>query len=110
MKSKKSRIFRSRLCHWPVVNGQGHATFGKSPLEKTRCHFDWLTRRHSTEIDGKRGLVDWLPNVRGYAKEFAADTELTNFDITFDDQYEINLGNLLVIAKGYGSAHSPGDV
>ena len=50
-----------------------------------------------------------LARMREYAKEFAQDTELVNFDVTFDDQYALDLGGLAVIAKIYGSAHSPGE-
>ena len=49
-----------------------------------------------------------LARMREYAKEFAQDTELVNFDVIFDDQYALDLGGLTVIAKIYGSAHSPG--
>ena len=40
----------------------------------------------------------------------ARDTDLVNFDITFEDEYILELGDLRAIAKTYGSAHSPGDV
>ena len=88
-------------------NGQGHAVYGnhywKSQGATLIGHTD---AQH--EID-ERGF-DGLSRMREYAKEFAEDTDLVNFDITFDEQYRVDLGNLPVIAKMYGSAHSPGDV
>ena len=88
-------------------NGQGHAVYGnhywKSQGATLIGHTD---AQH--EIDEKG--FDGLSRMREYAKEFAEDTDLVNFDITFDEQYRVDLGNLPVIAKMYGSAHSPGDV
>ena len=102
VKSKKLRIFQSSMSQ-----NARHATYGNHYWKKQGApligHMD---AQH--EIDEKG--FDGLARMREYAKEFAEDTELMNFDITFDDQYEIDLGNLLVIAKEYGSAHSPGDV
>ena len=105
VKSKKSPIFQSSMSSVRTV--RGHATYGNHYWKKQGAaligHVD---AQHEIDEKGFGGLA----RMREYAKEFAEDTELTNFDITFDDQYEINLGNLLVIAKEYGSAHSPGDV
>lgn len=88
-------------------NGQGHATYGNHYWKKQGVtligHVD---AQHELDEKGFGGLA----RMRDYAKEFAEDTALVNFDITFDDRYEIDLGDLLVIAKEYGSAHSPGDV
>ena len=88
-------------------NGQGHATYGNHYWKKQGAAL-------IGHVDAQRELDEkgfgGLARMREYAKEFAEDTELVNFDITFDDQYEVDLGDLLVIAKEYGSAHSPGDV
>ncbi|HBZ91049.1 MAG TPA: MBL fold metallo-hydrolase, partial [Gammaproteobacteria bacterium] len=88
-------------------NGQGHAVYGnhywKSQGATLIGHVD---AQHEMDEKGFGGLA----RMREYAKEFAQDTELVNFDVTFDDQYALDLGGLAVIAKIYGSAHSPGDV
>ena len=112
MLSLKRCIVKSKITDLPVKyviseNGQGHATYGNHYWKKQGAtligHVD-----AQQEIDEKG--FGGLARMREYAKEYAEDTELINFDITFDDQHEIDLGNLLVIAKEYGSAHSPGDV
>ena len=88
-------------------NGQGHAVFGnhywKSQGATLIGHVD---AQHEIDEKGFGGLS----RMREYAKEFAQDTDLVNFDVTFEEQYELDLGGLPVIAKIYGSAHSPGDV
>ena len=88
-------------------NGQGHAVYGnhywKSQGATLIGHVD---AQHEMDEKGFGGLA----RMREYAKEFAQDTELVNFDVTFDDQHALDLGGLAVIAKIYGSAHSPGDV
>ena len=88
-------------------NGQGHAILGnhywKSQDAVLIGHVD---AQH--EIDEKGFGV--LSRMREYAQELARDTDLVSFDITFEDQYIVELGDLKVIAKTYGSAHSPGDV
>jgi glyoxylase-like metal-dependent hydrolase (beta-lactamase superfamily II) len=88
-------------------NGQGHAVYGnhywKSQGATLIGHID---AQHEIDEKGFSGLT----RMREYAKEFAQDTDLVNFDITFDYNYVIDLGSLTVIAKNYGSAHSPGDI
>lgn len=88
-------------------NGQGHAYLGnhywKGEGATLIGHTD---AQHEIEAKGYGSLT----NMRRYAQGFAEDTELVNFDITFDDRYELNLGNVSVVAKIYGGAHSPGDV
>ena len=88
-------------------NGQGHAMLGnhywKSQDAVLIGHID---AQH--EIDEKGFGV--LSRMREYAQELARDTDLVNFDITFEDEYILELGDLQAIAKTYGSAHSPGDV
>ena len=88
-------------------NGQGHAVYGshywKSQGASIIGHVD---AQHENNEKGFSGLV----RMREYAKQFAEDTEVIDFDITFQNQYELNLGGLLVIAKAYGSSHSPGDI
>ena len=88
-------------------NGQGHAVLGNDYWKSLGAtligHVD---AQH--EIDEKGFGV--LSRMREYAKELAQDTDLVNFDITFEDKYIVELGDLKAIAKTYGSAHSPGDV
>ena len=48
------------------------------------------------EIDEKGFSV--LSRMREYAQELARDTDLVNFDITFKDEYTVELGDLKVIA------------
>lgn len=88
-------------------NGQGHAILGNHYWESQGAvligHVD-----AQDEIDEKGFGV--LNRMREYAQELAQDTELVNFDITFEDQYILELGDLEIVVKTNGSAHSPGDV
>lgn len=88
-------------------NGQGHAYLGnhywKSEGATLIGHED---AQHEIETKGFGSLT----NMRQYAQTFAEDTDLVDFDVTFTDGYRLDLGNLEVITKVYGGAHSPGDV
>lgn len=88
-------------------NGQGHAYLGnhywKAQGAELIGHAD---AQHEIDTKGFGSLT----NMRQYAQGFAEDTDLVNFDVTFEDQYALDLGNLPVVAKVYGGAHSPGDV
>lgn len=88
-------------------NGQGHAYLGnhywKSEGVTLIGHQD---AQHEIDTKGFGALT----NMQRYAQTFAEDTDLVNFDETFDEVYRLDLGNLEVIAKVYGGAHSPGDV
>lgn len=88
-------------------NGQGHAFLGnhywKSQGAILVGHVD---AQHEIDTKGFGSLT----NMQRYAQTFAEDTALVNFDETFTDAYQFDLGNLEVIAKVYGRAHSPGDV
>ena len=88
-------------------NGQGHAFLGnhywKSQGAILIGHVD-----AQKEIDEKG--YGSLSRMREYAREFAQDTGIVNFDMTFDKDYLVNLGNVEVFARAYGSAHSPGDI
>lgn len=88
-------------------NGQGHAFLGnhywKSQGATLIGHVD-----AQSEIDTKG--FGALSRMQRYAKEHAQDTDLANFDVTFETEHTLDLGNLPVIAKIYGDAHSPGDV
>jgi glyoxylase-like metal-dependent hydrolase (beta-lactamase superfamily II) len=87
-------------------NGQGHAFLGN--------HY-WKTQGATLighvdaqdEIDEK-GFRS-LNRMQAYARDFAEDTDVVNFDVTFEREYRLDLGNMPIIAKVYGGAHSPGD-
>ena len=87
-------------------NGQGHAFLGNHYWKMQGAtligHVD-----AQSEIDEKG--FGALTRMQAYAKEFAQDTDLANFDETFESEYRLDLGNLPIIAKIYGGAHSPGD-
>jgi len=88
-------------------NGQGHAYLGnhywKSQGALLIGHVD---AQHEIE---KKGFGS-LTNMKRYAQTFAEDTDLVSFDETFEESYPLDLGNVVVLAKVYGGAHSPGDV
>lgn len=88
-------------------NGQSHAFLGNHYWkEQGATLIGHIDAQYEIEDRGYRALE----RMRDYAKEYAQNTEIVYFDETFEDTYQLDLGNLEVIAKVYGSAHSPGDI
>ena len=90
--AKALHVEIKKLTNLPVryvisENGQGHAVYGnhywKSQGATLIGHTD---AQHESDEKG----FDGLSRMREYAKEFAEDTDLVN-DITFDDQYRVDL-------------------
>ena len=90
-----------------LENGQGHAMLGSNYWQqqgaKVVAHVD--TAREIEEYGH-----DVLARMRAGRRDKAMGTELTTPDITFEDEYVIELGGERIVAHNLGPAHSPGDI
>ncbi len=90
-----------------LENGQGHAALGSNYWQQQNvpvvAHVD-----AAKEIEnGAHGL---LARMQNYNKDKAEGTEVVLPDITFEDEYVIELGGLRIQALYLGPGHSPGDI
>jgi glyoxylase-like metal-dependent hydrolase (beta-lactamase superfamily II) len=90
-----------------LENGQGHAALGSNYWQEQGvpviAHVD-----AAEEIeDGAHAL---LTRMQGYNRDKAEGTEVVLPDITFEDQYVIELGGVRIEALYLGPGHSPGDI
>jgi len=90
-----------------LENGQGHAMLGSSYWQeqgaKVIAHKDTA---HEIEEFGH----DELERMKFGRLDKAVYTKLTTPDITFEDEYTIELGGEVIEVKNLGPAHSPGDI
>ena len=90
-----------------LENGQGHAALGSNYWQQQGvpvvAHVD-----AATEIE--EGAYALLTRMQGYNKDKADGTEVVAPDITFEDEYVIELGGLRIEALYLGPGHSPGDI
>ena len=93
---------------WVVnENGQGHAFLGNAYWQAQGvpiiAHVD---AAHEVENHGSGVLAAMLARNR----ERGADTRVVVPGITFESDYQIDLGGVQVELKWFGEAHSPGDI
>ena len=90
-----------------LENGQGHAALGSNYWQSQGvpviAHVD-----AATEIED--GAYALLTRMQAYNKDKAEGTEVVAPDITFEDEYVIELGGLRIEARYLGPGHSPGDI
>ena len=90
-----------------LENGQGHAALGSNYWQSQGvpvvAHVD-----AAAEIE--EGAYALLTRMQGYNKDKADGTEVVAPDITFEDEYVIELGGLRIEALYLGPGHSPGDI
>lgn len=105
------REIRQRT-HLPVryvilENGQGHAMLGTSYWQaqgaQVVAHVDAV---HEIEERGEA----ILNRMRARNRDKAMGTEYALPDITFEDEFEADIGGRRVVAQYLGPAHSPGDI
>ena len=90
-----------------LENGQGHAALGSNYWKQQDvpvvAHVD-----AAREIEeGAHGL---LTRMQSYNRDKADGTEVVSPDITFEDEYVIELGGTRIEALYLGPGHSPGDI
>ena len=90
-----------------LENGQGHAMLGSGYWQEQGAvviaHQDTL---HEIEEFGHE-VID---RMRVRNRDKAMGTELTRPDVTFEDEYVIELGGERIELRDLGPAHSPGDI
>lgn len=90
-----------------LENGQGHAMLGSNYWQEQGAvvvaHVDAL---HEIEEYGH----DVIDRMRQRNRDKAMGTELTRPDVTFEDEYVIELGGERIELLNLGPAHSPGDI
>jgi rhodanese-related sulfurtransferase/glyoxylase-like metal-dependent hydrolase (beta-lactamase superfamily II) len=90
-----------------LENGQGHAMLGSSYWKEQGAKI--IAQADATlEIDA-HGYID-LKNMQSLLRDKAMGTTLTRPDITFDEEYIIELGGEHIELLNLGPAHSPGDI
>ncbi len=101
-----------KITDQPVVmvineNGQGHAMLGNSYWADQGVPI--LGHTETAAIIEENGDFI-LQAMQGYNREKAEGTRVVGPTITFEDKYEINLGNMRMQVLRLGPAHSPGDI
>jgi glyoxylase-like metal-dependent hydrolase (beta-lactamase superfamily II) len=90
-----------------LENGQGHAALGSNYWQEQGvpviAHVD-----AAEEIE--EGAYGLLSSMQTYNRDKAEGTEVVLPDITFEDQYVIELGGMRIEALYLGPGHSPGDI
>ena len=90
-----------------LENGQGHAALGSNYWHEQGvpviAHVD-----AAAEIE--EGSFALLSRMRDYNRDRAEGTEVVMPDITFEQQYIIELGGMRIEALCLGPGHSPGDI
>ena len=90
-----------------LENGQGHAMLGSNYWQQQGAQVVAHTdTAHEIEEFG----AEVIDRMRIGRRDKAIHTQLTQPDITFDDDYVIELGGQKIEAKNLGPAHSPGDI
>jgi glyoxylase-like metal-dependent hydrolase (beta-lactamase superfamily II) len=90
-----------------LENGQGHAALGSNYWQEQGvpviAHVD-----AAAEIE--EGAYALLNSMKGYNRDKADGTEVVLPDITFEEEYVIELGGMRIEALYLGPGHSPGDI
>lgn len=90
-----------------LENGQGHAALGSNYWQEQGvpviAHVD-----AAAEIE--EGAYALLNSMKGYNRDKAEGTEVVLPDITFEEEYVIELGGMRIEALYLGPGHSPGDI
>ena len=88
-------------------NGQGHAMLGNTYWAQQGvdivAHVDAAAAFEENGAQSLRGAI-------AVTKERADKTELTPPNITFEDEYIVEMGDMKIEARYLGPAHSPGDI
>lgn len=88
-------------------NGQGHSMLGNSYWRELKVPIIAHIDAAKAFEEDSAGLLE---RMKSRSKERANGTFITAPDITFDKQYQIDLGNTPVELINFGPAHSSGDI
>ena len=90
-----------------LENGQGHAALGSNYWQSQGVP---VVAHVEAAAEIEEGAYALLTRMQGYNKDKADGTEVVAPDITFEDEYVIELGGLRIEALYLGPGHSPGDI
>ena len=90
-----------------LENGQGHAMLGSNYWQSQGAK---IVAHVETAQEIEEHGVDILDRMRLGRRDKGFGTELTSPDITFEDQWVVELGGERIEALYLGPAHSPGDI
>ena len=90
-----------------LENGQGHAMLGSNYWQEQGAVV--IAHEETAQEISHNGEEEFQNMLEGRLDK-GMGTELVLPDVTFDEAYTLQLGNLEVQAKYLGPAHSPGDI
>ena len=90
-----------------LENGQGHAALGSNYWKEQGVP---IIAHADAAAEIEEGAYALLASMQGYNRDKAEGTEVVLPDITFEDQYVIELGGTRIEALYLGPGHSPGDI
>ena len=89
-----------------LENGQGHAMLGMNYWQQQGAEI--IAHVDTVDVIEERGSSS-LERMQLRNRDKAMGTELSTPDITFDDRYVVDLGEMTVEVLYLGPSHSPGD-
>lgn len=90
-----------------LENGQGHAALGSNYWKQQGVP---VIAHEDAAQEIEEGAYGLLARMQGYNRDKAEGTEVVSPDITFDNEYVIELGGMRIEALYLGPGHSPGDI
>ena len=90
-----------------LENGQGHAALGSNYWQEQGAQ---VIAHVDAAAEIEEGAFNLLSRMQNYNRDKAEGTEVVLPDITFEDQYVIELGGARMEALYLGPGHSPGDI
>lgn len=90
-----------------LENGQGHAALGSNYWKQQGVP---VIAHVNAAQEIEEGAYALLTRMQEYNRDKAEGTEVVSPDITFEEQYVIELGDMRIEALYLGSGHSPGDI
>jgi len=101
------RITEQPVRYVILENGQGHAALGSNYWQEQGVPV--IAHVYAAE-EIEESAHALLSRMQGYNRDKAERTEVALPDITFEDQYVIELGGMRIEALYLGPGHSPGDI
>ena len=101
------RITEQPVRYVILENGQGHAALGSNYWQEQGVP---VIAHVEAAAEIEEGAYTLLSRMQSYNRDKAEGTEVALPDITFEDQYVIELGGVRIEALYLGPSHSPGDI
>ncbi|HFC30943.1 MAG TPA: MBL fold metallo-hydrolase [Oceanospirillales bacterium] len=101
------KITKQAVKYVILENAQGHAMLGSNYWQEQGAKV--VAHKDAAAVMKKFAKAS-VERMQARQKEKGKFTKATMPDITFDDKYEIRLGDTIIQALHLGPAHSPGDI